>query len=526
MRKNMKKIMIKKLTLLLLPALLLAGCEKKFLDVDPQGQTTEVLALTDPGAANKLVGGVYNTLYYGGFGKTTVGFLWQVSLDVASDDADKGSTPGDFNTGGLGDIDNFTHTPTNSIFNNIWSGHYNAIISANKAIDVLNQSTLEAATKNRLLGEARFLRGLYYFDLVRYFGGVPKITTVPLPSEGNSDAVNTRATAAEIYAQVIEDFQFAVDNLPLKGDAATQVGRANKGAAQSFLAKVYLYQKNWAKVLELTNEVISSNKYRLVTDYNFIFREKPVGSEGGNNNSESIFEVQTGVNAGQDAVSPLFSNSQGPRGKGGWNDLGFGFNNPTTDLVNAYEAGDTRKNATIIFINTVVPAPGISPGTVLWDGFRIPSKSTDATKDSVENERYNYKAYHSTIAESAQLSGSKDNKPKNIRLMRYAEVLLMYAEASAMLGSGNGAARLNEVRARANLLPTTLSQANVWKERRTELAMEGDRFLDLVRQGRAGSVMRAHGKTNFTDGKHELFPIPQLQRDLSGNRLTQNNGYQ
>ena len=511
----MKKLIIQKIPFILLAVLVLAGCSKKFLDVPPQGQTTEVLALTDPDAAGKLVGGVYNTLYFGGFDKTTVGFLWQLTNDVASDDADKGSTPGDFNSGGMGDIDNFVHTPTNFIFNNIWNGHFNAIISANKAIDVLGKSTIDAATKNRLLGEARFLRGFYYFNLVRFFGGVPKITSVPLPSEGNSAALNTRATAAEIYTVIIDDLQFAADNLPLKGDAATQTGRANKGAAQAYLAKVYLYQKNWAKVLELTNAVITSNKYALVTDYNFIFREKPVGGQGGTNNSESIFEVQTGINAGENAVSPLFSNGQGPRGRGGWNDLGFGFNTPTSDLSGFYEAGDTRRNGTIIFINPTVPAPG-STGTVLWDGYRIPSK------DSVENDRYSYKAYHSTIAESPQITNNKDTKPKNIRLMRYAEVLLMYAEASAMAGSGDGANKLNQVRARANLAVTTLSQANVWKERRTELAMEADRFFDLVRQGRAGVVLRAHGKP-FVDGKHELFPIPQAQRDLSGGRLTQNN---
>jgi len=513
----MKKIIIKKGSFILLTALVLAGCSKGFLDVPPQGQTTEVLALTDPDAAGKLVGGVYNTLYFGGFDKTTVGFLWQTTNDVASDDADKGSTPGDFNSGGLGDIDNFIHTPNGFIFNNIWSGHFNAILSANKAIDILGKSTIDAATKNRLLGEARFLRGFYYFNLVRFFGGVPKITTVPLPSEGNSDALNTRASAAEIYAVIIDDLQFAVDNLPLKGDAATQTGRANKGAAQAYLAKVYLYQKNWPKVLELTDAVITSNKYALVTDYNFIFREKPVGGQGGTNNSESIFEVQTGINAGENAVSPLFSNGQGPRGRGGWNDLGFGFNCPTTDLSGFYEAGDTRRSASIIFINPTVPAPG-STGTVLWDGYRIPSK------DSVENERYSYKAYHSTIAESPQITNNKDTKPKNIRLMRYAEVLLMYAEASAMGAGGDGVNKLNAVRARANLPVTTLSQANVWKERRTELAMEADRFLDLVRQGRAGTVLRAHGKP-FIDGKHELFPIPQAQRDLSGNRLTQNPNY-
>lgn len=495
-------------------ASVVAGCSKNFLEVKPQGQTTEVLALTDPEAATKLVGGVYNTLYLGGFGSTTVGFLWALANDVASDDADKGSSPGDF--GDLGQIDNFTYTPNNFIFNNIWSGHYSGIVAANKAIDILGKSTIDEAAKTRLTGEARFLRGFYYFNLVRFFGGVPKIISVPLPSEGNSDPLNTRATAAEIYSAVIDDLQFAVDNLPEKGNAATQVGRVNKAVAQAYLAKVYLYQKNWQKVLELSNAIITSGQYALVTDYNLIFREKSVGGQGGVNNSESIFEVQTGINLGENAVSPLFSNGQGPRGRGGWNDLGFGFNTPTTDLVSAYEAGDTRRNASIIFITPTVA--GNSPGTVLWDGFRIPSK------DSVENERYSYKPYHSTIAESPQVNANKDTKPKNIRLMRYAEVLLMYAEAASMLGNADGLVKLNLVRSRANLPATTLSQANVWSERRTELAMEQDRFLDLVRQGRAGAVLRAHGKP-FVDGKHEVFPIPQAQRDLSGGRLIQNPNY-
>ena len=512
----MKKIFKTGVAAVLSFMILFVSCSKKFLEVDPQGQTTEVLALIDPDAANKLVGGVYNTLYYGGFDKTTVGFLWVMANDVASDDGDKGSTPGDF--GPAGEIDNFTHNSNNFIFNNIWSGHFSAIISANKAIDVLNKGSLEASVKNRLLGEARFMRGFYYFNLVRFFGGVPKIITAPMASEGNSDALQTRAPAAEIYSLIIEDLQFAADNLPLKGDAATQVGRANKGAAQSYLAKVYIYQKNWQKAFELSQAVINSGKYSLVPDYNFIFREKPVGGIGGNNNSESIFEVQTGINVGENAVSPLFSNGQGPRGRGGWNDLGFGLNTPSSDLAGTYEAGDTRRGATIIFITPTVA--GNSPGTVLWDGFRIPSK------DSVENDRYNYKAYHSTIAESPQVSSNKDTKPKNIRLMRYAEVLLIYAESAAMIGNlAEATAKLNMARNRANLPASIGTQANIWKERRAELAMEEDRFLDLVRQGRAGIVLRAHGKA-FVDGKHELFPIPQAQIDLSGGRLKQNPGYQ
>lgn len=499
--------------------IVVAGCKKSFLDVPPQGELTEELALKDPEAADKLVGGVYNTLYFGGFDRTTVGFLWQLTNDIASDDADKGSTPGDFNVNGIGDVDNFRHDPNNFIFNNIWTGHYSAITRANKAIEILNQSTFEAGRKSRLLGEVRFLRGLYYFNLVRFFGGVPKIDRVLTPEEANGDVAQTRATREEIYALVTSDLEFAATNLPWKGDAAVTVGRATKGAAHAYLAKVYMYLKDWQKSFSNAQTVINSGRYQLVSDYATIFREKSQGGPvpGGNNNAESIFEVQTGINAGENAVSPLFSNGQGPRGRGGWNDLGFGFNTPTTDLVGNYEAGDTRREGTIIFINPTVA--GNSPGTILWDGYRLPSK------DSVENERYNYKAYHSTIAESPQLTSNKDTKPKNIRLMRYAEVLLIYAEAAANLNNtGEATAKLNMVRARANLTASTGTVANIWKERRSELAMEQDRFFDLVRQGRAGQVLRAHGKP-FVDGKHEVFPIPQAQRDLSGGRLSQNPGY-
>ncbi len=503
---------IQRISIILTSTIILTACSKDFLEVDPQGQLTEVQALSDPDAAEKLVGGVYQTLYFGGFGNTTVGFLMVMATDVASDDGDKGSTPADFAP--AGEIDNFTVNSNNFILNNLWNGHYAAIARANRAIEILEQSSFSDVIKNRLLGEVRFLRGLYYFNMVRLFGGVPKLIRVPDPSEGNSDEFQTRATREEIYQVIIDDLSFASQNLPLKG--ATPVGRATKGAAQSYLAKVYLYQKNYQQAFDLTNEVINSGLYSLVNNYAFIFRENAVNGMGGINNSESVFEVQTGINVGENAVSPLFSNGQGARGRGGWNDLGFGFNTPTTDLVNAYEAGDTRRDATVIFINPTLPAN--SPGTVLWDGFRIPSQ------DSVENQRYSYKPYHSALRESPQVSNNKDTKPKNIRLMRYAEVLLINAEAAANLGNPIATTRLNDVRTRANLAPSTGTIENIWKERRVELAMEQDRFFDLVRQGRAGTVLRAHGKS-FADNKNEVFPIPQVQIDLSGGRLTQNPGY-
>ena len=447
-----------------------------------------------------------------------------MTVDVASDDADKGSTPSDF--GPANEMDSFTVTSNNFILDNLWKGYYSGINSANKAIDILNKATFDESTINRLKGEVSYLRALYYFNLVRLFGGVPELVSVPGVEDFNSDSLVTRVPADAIYTLILSDLQFAVDNLPVKGDANTQTGRANKGAAEGLLAKVYMYQKNWAKVKELTGDIISSGLYTLVkdkgdtlTDYNVIFREKSSGGVGGNNNSESVFEVQTGVNVDENAVSPLYSNGQGARGKGGWDDLGFGLNDPSANLANAYEPGDTRKAGTIIFIQPTVAAGGPgNTGTVLWDGFRIP------TQDSVENQRYNYKGYVSPIAESAQISGNKDNKPKNIRIMRYAEVLLMNAEATINTGDVPTAlADVNMIRNRAGL-PSLASVTinDIWKERRLELAMEQDRFFDLVRTGRAASVL---GPLGFTPNKNEVFPIPQAEIDLSGGKLTQNPGY-
>ena len=504
--------------------LLSAGCKKQFLEVPAQGQIDEEAVLRDPEAAGNLVTGVYNTLYQGSFGPTTVGFLYCITLDEASDDADPGSIPGDNSNGEK--IANFTATSNVSFFDNLWRGNYAGINQANKALDILNRATFEENIKNRLKGEVSYLRGFYYFNLVRMFGGVPLITSVPGVKDFKSDSLVTRVPKEAIYNSIISDLQFAVDNLPLKGDANTQVGRATKGAAQGLLAKVYMYLEDWQKVYDLTDEVITSGLYSLVknkadtlTDYNLIFREKSSGGVGGNNNSESVFEVQTGIEVTENAVSPLYSNGQGPRGKGGWNDLGFGWNTPSAGLAGAYEAGDTRRAGTIIFINpTVNPGGTGNSGTVLWDGLRLPSL------DSVANSRYNYKVYVSPTAESAQQSGSKDKKPKNIRLMRFAEILLMHAEAAVNLSNQGEALRsVNKVRNRAGLPSlTTVTKEAVWDERRFELAMEQNRFFDLVRTGKAAAIL---GPRGFVAGKNEVFPIPQAQIDLSNGKMTQNPNY-
>ena len=493
---------------------ILSGCKKDFLEVAPQGQLTEEQALIDPAAADKLVGGVYNTLYFQG----TVGLKLLVIADVTSDDSDKGSVPSDNGFDGIF-TDNFTYGPNTGIFNDVWVDYYKGIGRANKAISILEAGTYDETTKNRLLGEVRFLRGMYYFNLVRMFGGVPKVTRIPAVSEANSDEFQTRATAAEIYAVIEEDLLFGVDHLPMKGEAGSQVGRATKGAAQALLSKVYLYEKKWQQAYDMSLAVMNSGKYDLYGNYANLFRE--VGS----NSIESIFEVQTGPNKTGttcDAINPNYSNFQGPRGTFPVNtvngesytagDLGFGLNTPSSNLADAYEPGDVRKAGTIIFTSPTTT-------TTLWDGFVIPVFASNG----VANERYNYKGYHSPFLERKACNGinDKDNKPKNIRLIRFAEVLLINAEAATHTG-GDAAGPLTRVRARASLGAVAATEANIWKERRVELAMEGDRFFDLVRTGQANAVFTALGKP-YVVGKHEVFPIPQAQINFSNGKLTQNN---
>lgn len=485
------------------------SCSDEFLDVAVQGGVTTD---TDPALATKLVTGVYNSLLQGdSWGRGDVhGFAFISVTSIMSDDADKGSTPGD-QVVPVGDIDNFTITATNVFAESLWKGHYYAIGTANKALRELENAAISPEDKVRFQGEVRFIRAYLYFNLVRMFGGVPLVVRVPVDAaDANDDpSFRERASVESVYANIIADLEFAATNLPLASVEYT--GHATKGAAQSLLAKVYMYKSEWPKVLALTNEVITSGRYALLNDYAKIWRQE------GDNSKESIFEVQTGEFNNANFKIDNYTGCQGVRvgGKGGWNDLGWGFNNPSQTLINSYEPGDLRKDATVITIDR----SGTYKGTVLWDGFRVPSS------DSVQNLYYNYKAYTSVSKEDYADKADKD-RPKNIKILRYADVLLMYAEAAVRTGQGDAAEKLNMLRERAGLAPkATVTLEDVLQERHIELAMEHDRFWDIVRQGKAAELLHAAGKSTFVAGKHELLPVPNSQILLSGNSLVQNFGY-
>ncbi len=443
------------------------------------------------------------------------GFM--VATSIRSDDADKGSTPTD---GGADVIamDNFPAL-TNGRVNTLWSEYFTMINRCNTIIDQINNNKEIIATpeaKTQAEAEARFLRGYSYFFLVRAFGRVPKIDRL-LEISSNIP----QSSPAEIYTFIEGDLQFAAANLPISWDKKF-IGRSTRGAANGILAKVYLYQQKWGAAMSTANIVMTSGQYDLSTPYNTIF------SEAGENSKESIFEIQGTASATvQTANGIQYASIQGTRGNTTeWN-RGWGWNMPSAMLEAAYEPGDPRKARTILYSSTA-GAPSLT----------IYGQTAPLFPSEVPNPKYNQKvlASPSYIA----MYNTRGSWWMNVRILRYADLVLMYAEAANELGgttnTTNALAALNSVRARArgsnaSILPnvTTTDQSllrdAIRQERRVELAMEHERFFDIVRWGIAQDAMIAAGKTGFNVNRDVLLPIPQQQIDLSKGVLTQNPGY-
>ncbi|MCW9706465.1 RagB/SusD family nutrient uptake outer membrane protein [Fodinibius salsisoli] len=458
---------LKKISFVLFLILLFVGCSDDFLNVASR-EEIEAEDSSENYTPDEFVIGVY-----GSFTDFTYAFSWLGVTEIISDNADKGSSPSDTGTD-KHLLDNLEFSSTTPSIESVWTKWYKTIGRATYAIEYTeNFEMSDEQLRSRLIGEAKFLRAVCYFYLVRYFGDVPI----------QEQDLTQRAPQEEVYQYIIADLESAAEVLPEKGVYAEEdLGRATRGAALSILSKVYLQRENWQQALDYANQVIESGQYSLADNYEVIWREE------GENGPGSIFEIQARGESTAHGIQQ-YSTTQGARGPSGW---GWGFNTPTQDLVDAYdsEGDEIRKDATIIFA-----------GETLWDGREV--------SPSIENPRYNEKAYSSANA------GAGDGD-KNMRIMRYAEVLLIKAEAANELGqTGEAQSALNQVRDRVDLDRVTTGDQNelreaIWKERRLELAFEHDRWFDLLRTGQAAEVMQGHGK-NFVEGKHELFPIPEEQ---------------
>lgn len=499
----MKNIPIKwtGVALLLSLALMQQSCQKKFLDVDPQAQQPSVQFWQGEADITKAVNAAYANLREW---KQTA-FAAIAVESMGSDEAEKGSSTGDATY--MNDYDNFTVSASQGQVLDFWNGQYQEVNLANQVLDHIDTIKMDATLKARYIGECKFLRAYSYFRLVRAFGDVP--LRMHLPKDASEFNI-PRTPKTQVWAAIEQDLTDAAAVLP-QSYGVTDVGRATKGAALALHAKAAMYQTKdntarWADVLTYTNQVMALG-YTLFPSFEGLFR---IPNE---NNSESIFEIQAQrLPAISGASNSQYSQVQGVRGAtwGGW-----GFNVPTQTLVDAFEAGDPRRDATIIFRGETTP-------------------QGDVVAATGDNPRYNQKSY---VPSAYYVSGFTEGADQNVRVLRYADVLLMNAEAANEIGGTANVtlalADLEKVRARARggntaILPavTTTDKAQlrtaIWHERQVELAMEFDRFFDVIRQGRGAAVFGAKG---FKTGINEVMPIPQNEIDVSAGVLTQNPGY-
>lgn len=470
------------------------SCKRSFLDVPPQAKQPALTFWKTQADALSGVNSIYGNLR----SYANTAFPAIAVESIGGDDAEKGSSANDASY--MNNFENFTVSSTDGQVQGFWEGQYQNINLCNQVLDNVPAISMDENLKTRLLAEAKFVRAYSYFRLVRAFGDVPLRLSVPkTPAEFNIP----RTPKAQVWAAIEKDLDDAAAILPATY-AAADLGRATKGAAIALHAKVAMYQKKWDQVLSLTNTVMTMG-YALFPNYDALFR---INNE---NSSESIFELQCEYNPTiKDASNSQYAQVQGVRAQTGY----WGFNTPTQVLADAFEPGDPRRDATILFVGTTTPQ-----GDVI----------TSAVGDPL---MYNHKAYvpFSTAWDNDNPRGAQ----QNVRVLRYADVLLMNAEAANELNNPNQAiSSLELVRNRARqgnaaILPkvTSTDQATlrtaIYHERQVELAMEYDRYFDVIRQGRAATVF---GPKGWKANKNEVWPIPQTEVELSAGVLTQNQGY-
>lgn len=426
------------------------------------------------------------------------------AFEIASDNADKGSTPED--NPPMLELDNLTYEADNGLINDLWVAYYNIVSGANYAIHqmpLFEKTLLNSADKLYAMqcqGEAKTIRAYAYFNLTRLFGRVPIIDTL-LTAE--QLAAVSQASTAQLYEFIEKDLGEAIRVLPASY-TNEWAGRITKYTAMALKAKAHLYQEEMDSVASLTDRIIASGKFDLLDDFREVF------SIDGENSEESLFELQSstlGKTIG-DQTFIEYAYVQGPRANYPSNMQGWGFCVPSRKLIDFYMArGEVIRPAT----------------TLLYRGTLTPEG--DSIKSICINPVYNGKVYTPSVYNNWNYNGYGFDH--NVRILRYADVLLMYAEAKvkgagyATVSSMTADNAVNLVRERAGLEAlsgATLQQ--IWDERRAELALEEDRFFDLIRTGQAATALA--GK--FISGKHEVYPIPAAQRQLNPN-LVQNNGY-
>ncbi|MGB4414146.1 MAG: RagB/SusD family nutrient uptake outer membrane protein [Paludibacter sp.] len=483
---------------IILSALVLFGCSEDFLNKTKLGALTTESFFVAEGDANQAVIAAYSDL-------KDYRYTWTIWAfgDVLSDDATYSGSDDDVQAYAL--MESYNYPADNGRVLGRYQILYRGINKANQAIDgisKMDESLFHTFNKNRLLGEALFLRAYYYHELVRAYGDVPLMTKTPTIA----DKTLARTPVSEVYAQIEADLIEAAGYLPKVNEIVKtkEAGRITRGAANAMLSRVYLYEKKYAECKAASLEVFKDG-YELIPNYADVF------TLAGEHCSESILEIdhynsstQSGATTNNGNFHVLMMLPYGTT-------YGYGIDQPRQSLADAFDAaGDVvRKEATLL-----TPAD-----LQAWE-----SPADFAKLARNRTGYYNQKYYLKPAERSTQIR----NNPVNIRLIRLSEVYLNYAEA-CVKGSpvDNTTAReyLNKVRTRAKITPDNTSTGDalfdvIINERRLELAMEGHRFWDMIRTGKAATAFASKGTFNpATDG---LLPIPQAEIDNSGGIITQN----
>ncbi len=473
-----------------------------FLDRQPLDQlTTETFYKTEADAELAILS-VYSAMQDLEFH----GSAWRIN-EIPSDNTTAGGTDPDFTP-----IDNFSVAADNGPVGNFWAIRYRLITLANVVIEkVSGMDNISIQKREEIEAEARFLRAVAYFDLVRIYGAVPLIFEAPTLDK---DLLYPRTPDDDVYIAIKEDLEYASTKLPATRSGIS-TGRATRGAALAYKAKVHLTRREYANARDAAEAVMNLNVYQLMESYGDIF-----DLETSDNNRESIFEVQyTGCNSWGtgNALQAFFA----PWGEGitrdrdGWGSqvpTGPMIANPGTTILDAYEEGDERKYFSVMTPGEYYPMINSDVG-----GYTYPSQGASRSLGNIK--KYVVGAGSNICFMSTPMNG---------HLMRYSDVLLTYAEAIMEIAGGitnnpDALDAFNKVRTRAGLEAyTEIDSEKMLQERRVEFAFEGHRWYDLLRTGNAVETMRLHGKT-LTPEKL-LFPIPAGELEINPN-LIQNPSY-
>lgn len=444
----------------------------------------------------------YKDALIGAYDLLHASFMNVLVGEIASDNTLSGGESAN-DVVGIQQIDEMNHSPVNTNLKNIWDWMFAGVQRCNYILEFKDKTDFSG--KNQIIAETRYLRAYYHFELVKWFGGIP-LNGDKRFKVGDEKTI-PRSSVSEVYASIESDLLYAIDNL---SPTAPQVGRVTKGAAQALLGKTYLYQNKFSQAAAVLDQVITSNSYTLVSNYNTIFENN------NENNSESVFEIQysdaegAGFGCLQCSEGNVAVGFNGIRNYSGpFFDGGYSFNVPTQASYDAYEVGDNRRDVAILNIVTWAAANSASYG----EGYK---------HTGFFNRKYLARKGDTNIGDQNLTN------PNNYRAIRYADVLLMAAEAFNRSGDDTKARTyLNLVRRRAfgdNNHDISASGPAltdfIWAERKLELMGEGHRFFDLVRTNKAATSI-----TGFVTGKHDLFPIPLEEIQFSNGNWQQNPNY-